>query len=153
VPQRREVILFEVFLALLIMVFIGASFHYSPKARFVPLVVGFFSLGLILYQIIVDVMSRGPQKTDESTFLQAKFLPAVSFTIGCGVCLLLFGYFGCMAMILIGLTRYWFKESWLIAIAVTACLLLFSYLLFNIIFAIDLYPGIIPSFVLSFFPE
>ena len=152
-PQRREVILFEVFLALLIMVFIGASFYYSPKARFVPLVVGFFSLGLILYQLIVDVLSRRPKRTDEESFLQAKFFPAASFTIGCGVLLLLFGYFGCMAMVLIGLTKYWFKESWLIALAVTASLLLFSYLLFNIIFTIDLYPGIIPSFVLSFFPE
>lgn len=152
-PQRRDVIIFEVFLAILILVFIGASFHYSPKARLVPLVVGFFSLGLTLYQIIVDVASRGPKKTDQETFLKSKFLHAASFAFGCGALLILFGYFGCMAMVLTGLTRYWFKESWLISLAVTACLLLFSYLLFTIIFTIDLYPGIIPSFVISFFPE
>lgn len=152
-PQRRDVILFEVFLAILIVVFIGASFYYSPKARLVPLVVGFFSLGLILYQLIVDVVTRGPREAEEETFLKSKFLQAASFAVGCGILMLLFGYFGCMAVVLAGLTRYWFKESWLISLAVTACLLVFSYILFIMIFAIDLYPGVIPSFVISFFPE
>jgi hypothetical protein len=153
VPQRRDVILFEVFLGILILVFIGASFYYSPKARLVPLVVGFFSLGLILYQLIVDVVTRGRKNATEETFLKTKFLQAASFAIGCSTLMILFGYFGCMAAVLVGLTRYWFKESWLLSLAVTVCLLFFSYILFIMIFAIDLYPGVIPSLVISFFPE
>lgn len=151
--QHRDEILFEVFLAILVMVFIGASFHYTPKARLVPLVVGFFSFGLIMYQIIVDVAARKPEKENQKALFQSKFLHAASFALGCGALMLLFGYFGCMGITMIGLTRFWFKESWVASLAITACLLLFSYLLFTMIFAIDLYPGVIPSFVMSFLPE
>lgn len=151
--RRRDMILFEVFLAILILIFIGASFHYSPKARLVPLVVGFFAFGLTLYQIIADLVSWRPRKADQEATLKSKFTPAILFALGCGALMILFGYLGCMGIVLIGLTRFWFRESWLVSIIVTACLLLFSYLLFNMIFAIDLYKGVIPSFVISFFPE
>ena len=151
--RRRDLILFEGFLALLILIFIGASFHYSQKARLVPLVVGFFAFGLTLYQIIADILSRRPEKGDQGESSEAKYTPAILFALGCGVLMILFGYYGCMGIVLLGLTRFWFKESWWVSFAVTACLLVFSYILFNMIFGIVLSEGVIPSFVLSFFPE
>lgn len=151
--KHREVVFFEVFLAIVIVVFIVSSFHYSPKARLVPLVAGFFSLGLVLLQIKIDVASPKPVQSDQKTPFQLKFLYAAYFAIGSGALMLLFGWLGCMGMVMIGLARFWFKESWLITLAVTGSLLLFSYLLFDKVFGVELYLGVIPSFVMSFIPE
>lgn len=151
--QRRNEILFGIFLAITILVFIGASFYYSPKARLVPLVIGFFSLALVLYQIFTDVTTRKSKEGDKELLTQSKVLSGLAFAVGCGILVLLFGYFGSMGILVIGLTRFWFKESWPAAITITASLLFFSYLLFTMIFAIDLYPGLIPSFVISLLPE
>ena len=151
--QRRNEIFFGIFIAIIILVFIGASFHYSAKARMVPLVVGFSSLGLVLYQIFADVTARKSKREKEERLVQAKVIYAIAFAVGYGILVLLFGYFGSMGIAMIWLTRCWFKESWLSAFTTTACLLLFSYLLFTILFAIDLYAGIIPSFVISLLPD
>ncbi len=151
--QRRNEILFGIFLAITILIFIGASFFYSPKARLVPLVIGFFSLVLVLYQIFTDLAARKSRVGDEELLSQSKVLSGFSFAAGCGILVLLCGFFGSMGIILMGLTRFWFRESWLASITITASLLIFSYLLFTMIFAIDLYPGAIPSFVISLLPE
>ena len=150
---RHKVIVFEAFLALLIMLFVGSSFHYSPKARVVPLVVGFFSLALILTQMIADVVSLRAEKGAQGANSEAKYLPAILFALGSGVLMLLFGYYGCMGVVLLGMTKFWFKEGWLISLVATALLLLFSYILFYMVFGIELYTGIIPSWVISLLPE
>ena len=150
---RHKVMVFEAFLAVLILLFVGSSFHYSPKARVVPLVVGFFSLALILIQMIADAVSLRAEKRGQGASSEARYVPAILFALGTGALMLLFGYYGCVGIGLLAMSKFWFNESWLVSIVSTALLLLFSYILFYMVFGIELSPGFIPSLVISLLPE
>jgi len=151
---KRDELLFEVLLGIIIIIFITTSFYYSPKARLVPLVVGFISLGLVIIQVITDAMTgKSGQKGEEAKFFQSKFIYAVLFSIAYGSALFLLGYYGSLGIFSIVATRYWFKEKWGTSFIITGALLLFSYVLFVVVFGIELYPGIIPAFISSFLIE
>jgi uncharacterized membrane protein YfcA len=150
---RHKVLVFEAFLAVLIMLFVGSSFYYSPKARVVPLVVGFFSLALVLSQIIADFVFLRAEKRGQGASSEVRYVPAILFALGTGALMFLFGYYGGIGIVLLAMTKFWFKESWVVSLASTALLLLFSYILFYMVFGIELYTGFVPSLVISLLPE
>jgi hypothetical protein len=166
-------IAFTVFLGVFVMAMIVAALGYKTKARAIPLLVGSFTLVMIITSVLselnpkikskfdvglidyskMDRLMKGDQPSTKLSGLELwkKIIATFGWTAGALVAIYLLGFHIAISLFSILFLRFYGSVTWLRSIVLTAFLCGSVYLFFVVLLAVDLYEGILfgalpPSF-------
>ena len=157
-------IAFAVFLGLFVVAMIVAALGYGVKARAIPLLVGGFTLAMILITVLCEFSPRLKKRFDvglidygkidglrqegrstskfSTSDLWKKILVAFGWTAGTLLAIYLIGFHLAISLFGIFFLKFHAKVSWLRSIALTGILYGCVYLFFVVLLSVDLYEGV-----------
>ena len=161
--RNRGMLIFEILLSLAVLWFVLESFGYNERARLLPLVIGVPTLVLMIIQTaldnipglakyrsgslkLVNVEQAKKQVKDDQPDVKEigrREISALTWVIGLGIALSLFGYYIVIPVFLVLFLRLVGKTSWRAVglSTVITCLLLYG--AFVYILDINFYSGML----------
>ena len=163
-------IAFAVFLGVFVTTLIVGALGYGPKGRAIPLLVGSFTLLMIITVILSELSpkiksrldiglidfekfeKKDPSSTETSSLeLWKKLLAAFGWTVGTLFAIYLLGFHIAISLFGVLFLRFHGGVRWLMSVVLTAILYGSVYLFFDVLLAVELYEGILfgalpPSF-------
>lgn len=166
-------IAFAVFLGILVLAMIVAALGYGPKAKAIPLLIGSFTLLMIMATVLselnpkikrkldiglidykkIDSLMKGDQSSTKLSGLELwkKILVAFGWTAGTLFAIYLGGFHIAISLFGVFFLRFHGGVRWLSSVVLTGILYGSVYLFFDVLLGVELYKGVLfgelpPSF-------
>ena len=143
--MRRGNLFFAVFLLLVSLLILRATWTYPFKAKLFPLITLLPVLILLMIQIIRDISALKEKRTAEGKKKESfdtKHLTIWSWMVGTALMLWVLGFMGTVVLLPFLYLRFQ-RESWLLSITLSLGCGVFFYVLFDLFLRMTLYPGLI----------
>jgi len=143
--MRRGNLFFAVFLLLVSLLILRATWTYPFKAKLFPLITLLPVLILLMIQIIREIYAlkeKGAAEGRKKESFDTKHLTLWSWMVGTVVMLWVLGFMGTVVLLPFLYLRFQ-RESWLLSITLSLGCGVFFYTLFDLFLKMTLYPGLI----------
>jgi len=143
--MRRGNLFFAVFLLLVSLLILRATWTYSFKAKLFPLITLLTVLILLVIQIIREfstLKEKGTGERRKKESFDHKHLTLWAWMLGTVLMLWVLGFMGTVVLLPFLYLRFQ-RESWLLSITLSLGCGVFFYTLFDLLLKMTLYPGLI----------